>query len=66
LSIVGVSGFPFLGVPFPRKGNPPGFRVITFLGTANPLGFLAPDVPKPGFRVPMNPEPTVEFAFLSS
>jgi hypothetical protein len=34
-----------------------------FLGTANPLGFLAPDIPKPGFQVPINPEPTVEFAF---
>ncbi len=44
-----------------RRG--PGYRVLPFLGTANPLEFLAPDVLKPGFGVPMNPEHTLEFAF---
>jgi hypothetical protein len=28
-----------------------------FLGTGKPLGFLTPDVPKPGFRVPGNGNP---------
>ncbi len=30
-----------------------------FLGTGNPLGFLAPVVPKPGFRVPGNGNPNL-------
>jgi hypothetical protein len=33
------------------------FRVLAFLGTANPLGILVPDVPKPGFWVPGNGNP---------
>ncbi len=50
-----------------------GTRVLAFLGTGNPLGFLAPDVPKPGFlkagtrnpqsilssRVPVNGNPNL-------
>ncbi len=62
-----VSGF--LGTGNPGTENlvrVPGSRVLAFLGTGNPLGFLAPDVPKPGFRVHGNPEPTVDFAFPSS
>jgi hypothetical protein len=71
-----VSGF--LGTGNPGTENlvrVPGSRVLAFLGTGNPLGFLAPDVPKPGFlklgtrpefQVPMNPEPTIDFAFRGS
>jgi hypothetical protein len=58
-----------MGSGFQEPGNPKscaGSRVLAFLGTGNPLGFLAPDVPKPGFRVHGNPEPTVEFAFPGS
>jgi hypothetical protein len=56
-----VSGFPFprnenpflsiyLKVQFRISRNPElvEAQVLAFLGTANPLGFLAPDLPKPG------------------
>jgi len=56
---LGAPGFPFPRVPLPTNGNPfsnpflpepAEVQVLAFLATANPLGFLAPDVPKPGFQ----------------
>ncbi len=42
---LGVSGF-----RIPRNPELAEARVLAFLGTTNPVGCLAPDVPKPGFQ----------------
>jgi hypothetical protein len=43
------------GFRIPRKPETTEVRVLAFLGKANQLGFLAPEVPKPGFKGTQNP-----------